>query len=102
MHVDEILLSSPLRKEVGRVDHRDETVDRGPTGELDEVLEGSLRDDATDPGTKVVHLDNTATELTAVVGAVGFVVIACGAEWRTTVPATDKDILVPELLWANA
>lgn len=49
----------------------------------------------------MVHLDDTATELTAVVRPVGFVVVACRAERRAAVPPADKDILMPEFVRAN-
>ena len=98
MHIQESSLTTPFRI---KVCHEDQSVcakQRGIETELDEEFETRLRNDASDPRAKMVHLPYTAVNFATVMSAVRLKVQTRGAKWRSAVPVTNKDILQPEVL----
>src|ERR1700761_6640196 len=99
MHVEKPVFFTPAPGEVIRHHHQSMQTKQGrPTRELYEEFEGGFRHDATNPWAKVIHLQHTSTQFTAVVRPVWLVIVACRTERRTTVPAADEDVFAPELL----
>src|SRR6201996_5831687 len=78
MNVEKPMFLAPAPGEVIRHHHQSmQTKQRCPTRELYEEFEGGFRHDATNPRAKVIHLQHTSTQFTAVVRAVWLVIVAC-------------------------
>ena len=70
MNIDEVLLSSSLSIVVAHDDEGVEAEPCRPECELYEVLEASLRNDACDPRTEMIHLVDTAVEFAAMMDSI--------------------------------
>jgi len=98
MHIQESSLTTPFRI---KVCHENQSVcakQRGIETELDEKFDARLRNDASDPRAKMVHLPYTAINFAAVMSAVRLKVQTRRAKWRSAVIVADIHVLQPEVL----
>jgi len=98
MHIQESSLAMPFRI---KVCHENQSIcakQRGIETELDEEFDTRLRNDASDPRAKMVHLPYTAINFATVMSAVRLKVQTRRAKWRSAVIVANKDVLQPEVL----
>jgi hypothetical protein len=65
---------------------------------LDEEFDARLRNDASNPRIKMVHLPYTAINFAAVMSAVRLKVQTCRAERQSAVIVADRDVFQSEVL----
>ena len=101
MNVDRSRFLVVLGIQDSHQDKVENAVHSAPPDKLYEEFEGCLRDNAADPGAKMVHFADTPADFTAVVSSVWFPILAVRAPDRTTVALADEYVVGEEILKAG-